>query len=113
MKIALQDAPAVLVDYMEKHILPKASGWQKFGVGAAMFALGNRATALANDPKLAASLKAIGIMGDDGFVDVDYAREMALSAMQKAGGSLPTMGYVLDASDIEAIYETAKSVRTQ
>lgn len=111
MKIALDAAPAVLVDYMEKAILPKAAGWQKFAVGATMFAMNNRAQSMIQDPALLARMKAVGVLGEDNLIDMDYARDMALSAMEKAGGRLPAMGYVLDATDIEALYESAKIVR--
>lgn len=111
MKIALDAAPAVLVDYMEKAILPKAAGWQKFAVGAAMFALGTRAQGMIQDPALLSTMRAVGVLGQDNLIDMDYARDMALSAMEKAGGKLPAMGYVLDSTDIEALYESAKIAR--
>ncbi len=111
MKIALQDVPPLLVNHMEKNILPKANMYQKFVVGAAMFALSNRASAAINDPKVVSNMKMLGVLGDDGFVDMDYAREMAISALQRTGGSLPIGGYVFDAQDVEALYENAKSVK--
>ena len=110
MKIAVADAPIVLVDYMEKHVLSKAAGLQKFAVGAAMFGLAHRAQGLVTNPQLVSTLKTLGVVGEDDLLDMDYARDMALDAMQKSGGKLPLMGYVLDASDIEAIYECAKAV---
>lgn len=112
MKINIKSVPVIVVDYMEKHILPKASGWQKFAVGSAMFVAHNRAAQIVENLEILKMLELSGVLkGEE--LDMDYLHDMALSALEKSGGKLKLMGYVMDNSDVEEIYKIAKNLEVE
>lgn len=121
MKIALTDAPSVLVAYLEKHVLPKAQlTSEKAAVATAMFIVTKKGTELINNPVVIEKAKMIGALDNSGYVDVDYLKEMASFALGKSGNKFQMsaripfvnveLGYVFDQEDIEAIYKIAETV---
>ncbi|MGN1038054.1 MAG: hypothetical protein ACI4P0_01500 [Mailhella sp.] len=53
-------------------------------------------------------MKMAGVLDDAGMIDIDLAHNMATFAMDKAG-TVNIAGYLADSSDIEQIYNIAKS----
>ena len=106
MKVNHTDLPAILGQYVDSEIAPKATGGQKFLAYAALFAAQARMANIIQT--YTPVLKAAGIMGDDGMIDADAAYDMAKFAMDKAG-KVNVMGYIMDSSDVDALYDIAQS----
>ena len=106
MKINHTDIPAIFSQFLDAAIAPQATGMQKFGAYAAAFIVQSRM------PQIMAQygpvMKMAGVLGDDGMIDVEVAYNMAKFAMDKAG-TVNIAGYLADSSDIEQIYNIAKS----
>ncbi len=106
MKINHTDIPAIFSQFLDAAVAPQATGMQKFGAYAAAFIVQSRM------PQIMAQygpvMKMAGVLGEDGMIDIDLAYNMAKFAMDKAG-TVNIAGYLADSSDIEQIYNIAKS----
>ena len=105
MKISTQDIPAVLSEFLDAQVAPKASGLQKFGAYALMFVVNNKMPEIT--ARYTPIMKMVGLMGDDGLIDLDYAHNMISDAMSHAG-RVNVLGYLVDAPDVESIYAIAQ-----
>lgn len=54
------------------------------------------------------TLKMLGIVTEEGKVDLDRATAAASAALEKAGGKVELSGYIMDKADIDALLEIAK-----
>ncbi|WP_288229723.1 hypothetical protein [uncultured Desulfovibrio sp.] len=114
MKIAPADIATIYAGFVENELAPKAaSGLQRFAAYGSVFVAQRKATDFFGDPDRVAQLKTIGVMDNDGMIDLDYVREMASFAMQKSGGKVTAMGLILDQSDIDKLYQLGKAVAQQ
>ena len=105
MKMNHTDIPAVFAQFLDVAVMPKASGWQKFGAGAAAFVIQHRMPQIME--QYGPVMKMAGVLGDDGMLDIELAHNLAVYAMDKAG-KINVAGYLVDSSDIEQIYQIAK-----
>ncbi|MGE9985996.1 hypothetical protein [Desulfovibrio sp. SGI.169] len=114
MKIAPTDIATIYAGFVDNELAPKAvSGLQRFMAYGSVFVAQHRATEYFANPDLVAQLKSIGVMDNDGMIDLDYTKEMASFAMQKSGGKVTVMGLILDQSDIDKLYQLGKAVARQ
>lgn len=54
------------------------------------------------------TLKMLGVVTNEGKVDLDRATVAANDALEKAGGKVELSGYIVDRADIDALLEIAK-----
>ena len=111
MKLSPDQIALLYGNYVDQEIAPKASnGLQRFVAYGSVYMVQKRVQDYLSDPDRVETLKASGIMTDDGFIDGDYVREMATFAMQKSGGKVQAMGLILDQSDIDTMYSLGQSL---
>lgn len=106
MKINHTDIPAIFSQFLDAAVAPQATGMQKFGAYAAAFIVQSRMPQIMAQYGLV--MKMAGVLDDAGMIDIDLAHNMATFAMEKAG-TVNIAGYLADSSDIEQIYNIAKS----
>lgn len=110
MKIHPQDIGQIYAAYVDNEIAPKAtSPLQKFWAYGSTFVVNKRAQEYLADPDRIEQLTAMGIMTPDGFIDLDFLREMSNHAIDKSGGQIQAMGLILDKSDVEKVYNLGRS----
>ena len=105
MKMNHTDIPAVFAQFLDAAVMPKASGWQKFGAGAVAFVVQARLPQIME--QYGPVMKMAGVLGEDGMLDIDLAYNLSKYAMEKAG-KVNVAGYLVDGSDIDQIYQIAK-----
>lgn len=105
MKMNHTDIPAVFAQFLDAAVIPKATGWQRFGAGAAAFVVQHRLPQIME--QYGPVMKMAGVLGEDGTIDIDLAHNLAAYAMDKAG-RVDVAGYLMDSSDIEQMYQIAK-----
>ena len=108
MKLHKSDIPLVVSTFIEQHVMPKATGWVKVGCGAVAFIAHTRLESLVNNDALLNTLRYMQLLDEGDNVDVDYLRELAIDSTKTTEGMFPPiMGYTLDISDIDVIYNIA------
>lgn len=106
MRINQTDIPAIFAQFLDVAVAPKASGWQKWGAYAAAFVMQNRLPQIME--QYGAVMKMAGVLDDQGMIDLDLAHNLAAYATEKSG-KVNVAGYLVDSSDVEQIYQIAKS----
>lgn len=106
MKINHTDIPAIFAQFLDVAVAPKASGWQKWGAYAAAFVVQNRLPQIME--QYGPIMQMAGVLGEDGMIDLDLAHNLAAYATEKSG-KVNVAGYLVDSSDVEQIYQIAKS----
>lgn len=91
-----------VLSYYETEIAQKATGAGKFAAYFAMPSIPNivrtRVESFRGSPL------AEGLINADGLVDLEAVRDRAAQAMQRCG-SLDVMGFRLDSSDVDLLYD--------
>ena len=105
MKIATQDIPAIMAQFIDSQVAPQASGLQKFGSYAMLFVVQNKMPEIIT--RYTPIMQMTGIMSEDGMIDLEYLHNMASEAMNHAG-KVNLLGYLMDASDVESLYAIAQ-----
>lgn len=105
MKVSTQDIPAIMAQYIDSQVAPQANGVQKFGIYSLMYAVNNKMTDIVT--RYSPIMKMVGIMDDSGVIDLEYTHGMAADAMSHAG-KVNVLGFLMDSSDVEAIYNIAQ-----
>lgn len=114
MKITPADIATIYAGFVENELAPKAvSGLQRFMAYGSVFVAQHKAADFFANPDLVEQLKRIGVMDNNGMIDLDYVKEMASYAMQKSGGKVTVMGLILDQGDIDKLYQLGKAVAQQ
>lgn len=102
-----RDVPAIVTAFIEREVAPHGTGLQKAMAFGAAFLLQRRAPELiaANE----ARLKALGLMTDDGMLDLDMIHEMLAFSLQKAG-KVEVAGVILGEDDVHKMYDLASQL---
>lgn len=110
MFLPIGNVKQVLSDFLQTEVLPKAAGGQGFvfGVAAGMLLRSLDSKIETVIPQL----KAIGILDDQNRIDLEALHEEAGKTIDKTG-SFNVMGYVLDKTDIDALYRIAQKYSTK
>lgn len=95
----------VFTDFVDSTIAPKANGLQKLGAYSLVFILNAKMNEILE--QYTPTMKMIGVMNEEGMIDLDYTYNMLSSATSKAG-KVGVLGYNMDSSDIETMYSIAK-----
>lgn len=106
MRIAHTDIPAIFAQFLDMTVAPKATGWQKFGAYAAAFVVQSRLPQIME--QYGPVMKMAGVLDEQGMIDLDLAHNLAAYAMDKSG-KVDVAGYLADSSDVETLYQIAKS----
>lgn len=110
LKVLPKDVSSIYAAFVDSEIAPKAgSALQKFFAYSSVFVVQKRAEEFLSDPQRVSQMEAIGVMTQDGFLDMDFLHDMAIHALEKSGGSLEVMGVILDSSDVEKVHNIGRS----
>lgn len=91
---------------MDTEIAPKADSFRKFGIYSALFVIQGKVNQFIEP--YAPMLSAAGVLSEDKTsIDLDNSYEVAKFAMEKTG-KVELLGYLMDMSDVEALYAIAK-----
>ena len=107
MFVHTQEIPKIAQEYLMEVILPKVpTPMAKFGFG---FVLPYLSSSVDNRvQEFLPAMKMLGIVDENGKIDLDKAKNAASQALEGSGGKLAIAGYVADGADIDALYEIAK-----
>lgn len=102
-----RDVPAIVTAFIEREVAPHGTGLQKAMAFGAAFLLQRRAPEIiaANEPRL----KALGLITDDGMLDLDMIHEMLAFSLQKAG-KVEVAGVILSEDDVHKMYDLASQL---
>lgn len=97
--------PKVFAEFLDSTVIPKANSLQKFGAYSILFVLNNKMSNILT--QYSPIMKMTGIMNDTGMIDLEYTHEMINSSVSKVG-TVNILGYNVDSSDIDVIYNLAR-----
>ena len=102
-----RDVPAIVTAFIEREVAPHGTGLQKAMAFGAAFIMQRRAPEIiaANEGRL----KALGLMTDDGMLDLDMIHEMLAFSLQKAG-KVEVAGVLLSEEDVHKMYDLASQL---
>ena len=105
MMISTSDIPAIVSQYIDSQVAPKASGMQKFGVYSILFVMNSKMPEIV--ARYTPVMRMAGIMDDNGMIDLDFTYNLTKDAMGHAE-KVNLFGYVLDSTDVESLYAIAQ-----
>lgn len=97
-----------LVNYIDSEILPKMQGWQKWTFGTLAGLAAKKSDSLLNNLAKNPIAKSMGIIDNDGNVDIEsvYAELSKQAAKTPAVVPIPMIGELkLTAEDVESLYQ--------
>jgi len=99
---------AGVVAFAETELLPAMSGWQLWTASAALVLAGQRADALITTLAGNEAVKALGLVDEQGNIDIEAAAEAVKGAIRKHGKlpiELPVFGcsFKLSENDVETL----------
>lgn len=107
MFVEVSHIPTIVSEFVTTVVMPKApTGLMKFGIGFVSSYI--RDAVAARVDQYMPTLKMLGIVTEEGKVDLDRATAAASAALEKAGGKVELSGYMVDKADIDALLEIAK-----
>lgn len=103
--------PQIATEFIGAVVLPKApTPLVQFGIGFALPYLESGVSAQVQ--RAMPMLTQFGVVDANGKVDLDRAKQAAQTALERAGGKVTVGGYVVDASDIDALFSIAEKHAT-
>ena len=85
-----------LVTYIEQEILPAIKGFQQISLGIAVSFIQRKSTEVFADLKKNKLVQSLGLISDDGLIDVDTLLSSVIDSMNKySGGRLEVDGGAL------------------
>lgn len=103
-----------LVNFVDAEILPKMSGMQKWIVGAGVGVLSKKAETFLDDAMQHPLIKTLGIVDDNGHVDVEtvFSELSKQASKTPATISIPMIGDIkLNADDVDSLYRHIMNAR--
>lgn len=110
MKLPIANSGAVIAQWMDQELVPKAVGWQKVVTVMAGVGIANNATNM-----LAQYLPAMQVLGfadGEGNLDIDALHLAAKEAFSKTGKIALPGGIIVGADDVESVIAIAKKYAT-
>lgn len=112
MKISAQEVPAIVGEFVQSEIVPKAS--TKGTLATLGFLLGGQGLAVGVGAMLSQYLpilQSLAVVDKDGKIDLDDLKSRAENALKMAGGKMEILGglYFFDAEDIDALLRIAEN----
>ena len=111
MFISTQVLPQIVREYVSDVVFPKApTPTHQFGIGFLLPYIDRMI-----DQKVAQALpalQALGVINENGKIDLDMAKSAAAQALEKAGGSVTMAGYSADKTDLDALFGIANRYAT-
>lgn len=112
MKISAQEVPAIVAEFVQTEIVPKAS--TKGTLATLGFLLGGQGLAVGVGSMLAQYhpiLQSLSVIDKDGKIDLDDLKSRADNALKMAGGRMEILGglYFFDADDVTALLKIAEN----
>ena len=97
---------AVIAQWIEEELLPKAAGWQK--VATVMAGTGIAANAERTLQQYLPTLQMLGFATSDGGINIDAVQAAAKSAFEKTGKVPLLGGVIVGAEDVDSIIAIAR-----
>lgn len=111
MKIEKQKLPQLITSFIDTQMIPNASGVQKFATIAVGVMISKKADTIINHEAIQKIGEMSGIIDNQGFIDMEYALEVANETFDKAGTGLNLMGCLFDKEDVQALYHLAEQLQ--
>lgn len=107
MFVSMQVVPQIAQEYLMEVVMPKVpTPMLKFGLGFILPYLSSGVQTRIDE--YLPALKMLGIVDENGRMDLDKAKAAATDALAKTGGKLSISGYDADQADIDALYRIAQ-----
>lgn len=106
MSLPIQNLGAVVADWIDHELLPKATGWQKVATVMLSMGLVNNMTNII--AQYLPVLQMLGYADSDGNLLLDAILVAAKEAFSKTGKLPLPLGIVVDASDVETFITIAR-----
>lgn len=107
LKVTGQNLGLAIGQYLERELVPKATGLQKVMLYMTMTVISAQSQALVE--KYTPILSVLGALSDDGMIDLDVLYPQLKDAVHKAG-KIPVLGIIFDESDVDKLYASAKQL---
>lgn len=95
----------IVAVYIDQELIPKAFGFQKIGILIIGTALAKKFPEVL--VQYGDTLRMIGLMVDDEYIDLDAVYTLAKSAFERTG-KVSAAGIIFSGDDIEKLYTIAK-----
>lgn len=109
--VSIERVEKGIANYMDTELMAKlpANGWERVVIGAAIGIAVKRSERVVNALKDNAIVKTLGVITEDGAVDVDTLKEAAMEQVKKQGfaeiGGIPIIKKItFRAEDVEKLY---------
>ena len=104
MNLHVNKIPDIVTEFLMTRVVTKApDSAMQFGFGFLVPYVAKSAQAMVGNPLL----KNLGVVTNEGLIDLDAARASAIDALNKAGGKVTAYGVSFDRADIDALFEIA------
>lgn len=102
MKIHISKLKPVILDWLDEVVMPKSVGLQKFILVFSTLQMKNQIDEYLN--------KAAIFADKDGYLDLEFTKENASTALEKAGGyiTLPYINWNFDKDDLDKLFSLAQ-----
>lgn len=111
MKIPLTDLPAVVAQFLETELLPKAVGMKDKAKVSAMIAIVIlRGKDLVTDPAMVEPGKLAGFIDANGHFDLDYGVRFAEEVFKRQE-AIEFFGITFNKQDVQTMYNIAQNIR--
>lgn len=101
MRMATDQIPAVLTDFLDQVLIPKSSSSTQTFMSALVVGMAGQ--------RIRRAVESSGLADADGTIDLDELKQVATDAIRKSGSvDIPALGYRADTDDIERLFQIAK-----
>lgn len=107
MLVSVNSISSIVKDFIQTAVIPKAPGpLMQFGLGFMTPYI--PMTVDQQLTKYLPTLKMIGLVNENGHIDLEKAKMSAINALDQVSGKLNVFGYMIDRTDIESLYSIAQ-----
>lgn len=107
--VSVNQIQAGVVKYVDEEIIPKASGIEKWLIGVYVSLASKKSGEIVTKMKDMPVIKMLGVIDDNGMVDIDTLYEELLNQAKSKGSvsiNMPVVGVVtLNYTDVEKLYQ--------
>ena len=115
--VSIERVEKGIANYMDTELMTKlpANGWERVVIGAAIGIAVKRSERVVNALRDNAIARALGVLTEDGSVDVDVLKDAAMEQVKKQGfaeiGGIPIIKKItFRAEDVEKLYQCIMEV---
>lgn len=106
MVLPVANLGAVVAQWIEAELLPKATGWQKVATIMAGVGVANNAAVYLQ--QYIPTMQVLGFADAEGNINIDSVHAAAKAAFKEVGKVVLPGGVIIDADDVESMFGIAK-----